>query len=69
ESLIRLALAELTGQLDADVFWQIHRGTLVNMNEVAATRRDLAGRVFVKLKDGKTELPVSRAYAHLFKQM
>ena len=69
ESLIRLPLAELTGQLDADVFWQIHRGTLVNMNEVAATRRDLGGRVFVKLKDGKTELPVSRAYAHLFKQM
>ena len=69
ESLIRLPLAELTGQLGGDVFWQIHRGTVVNMNEVAATRRDLGGRVFVKLKDGKTELPVSRAYAHLFKQM
>ena len=69
ESLIRLPLAELSGQLDADVFWQIHRGTVVNMNEVAATRRDLGGRVFVKLKDGRTELPVSRAYAHLFKQM
>ena len=69
ESLIRLPLAELAGQLDGDVFWQIHRGTLVNMNEGAATRRDLSGRVFVKLKDGKTELPVSRAYAHLFKQM
>jgi DNA-binding LytR/AlgR family response regulator len=69
ESLIRLPLAELSAQLDTDVFWQIHRGTLVNMNEVAATRRDLGGRVFVKLKDGKTELPVSRAYAHLFKQM
>ena len=69
ESLIRLPLAELTGQLDAEAFWQIHRGTLVNMNEVAATRRDLSGRVFVKLKDGKTELAVSRAYAHLFKQM
>ena len=69
ESLIRLPLAELAAQLDVEVFWQIHRGTLVNMNEVAATRRDLGGRVFVKLKDGKTELAVSRAYAHLFKQM
>jgi DNA-binding LytR/AlgR family response regulator len=69
ESLIRLPLAELVGQLDPDVFWQIHRGTVVNMNEVAATRRDLGGRVFVKLKDGKTELAVSRAFAHLFKQM
>ncbi len=69
ESLIRMPLAELTSQLDAEVFWQIHRGTLVNMQEVAATRRDLAGRVYVKLKDGRTELPVSRAYAHRFRQM
>ncbi len=69
ESLIRLALAELAEQLDADTFWQIHRSTVVNMNAVASTRRDLGGRTFVKLKDGKTELSVSRAYAHLFKQM
>ena len=69
ESLIRLPLAELAAQLDADTFWQIHRSTLVNMNEVASTRRDLGGRVFVRLKDAGTELAVSRAYAHLFKQM
>ena len=69
ESLIRIPLTELAAQLDTDVFWQIHRGTVVNMNEVSATRRDLGGRVFVKMKDGKTELAVSRAYAHLFKQM
>jgi len=64
-----MALAELAAQLDGETFWQIHRGTLVNMNEVAATRRDLGGRLFVKLKDGKTELPVSRAYSQKFKQM
>jgi DNA-binding LytR/AlgR family response regulator len=69
ESLIRLPLAELLPQLDGEVFWQVHRGTVVNMNEVSATRRDLGGRLFVKLKDGKTELPVSRAYAQRFKQM
>jgi len=69
ESLIRMALADLAVQLDEESFWQVHRGTVVNMNEVAATRRDLGGRVFVKLKDGKTELPVSRAYAQRFKQM
>ena len=69
ESLIRMPLAELATQLDADVFWQIHSSTLVNMNEVASTRRDLGGRLFVRLKDVATELAVSRAYAHLFKQM
>jgi DNA-binding LytR/AlgR family response regulator len=69
ESLIRMPLAELGAQLDAEVFWQIHRSTLVNMNAVASTRRDLGGRIFVRLRDGTTELAVSRAYAHLFKQM
>ena len=69
ESLIRMPLAELAAQLDGEVFWQVHRSTVVNMNEVASTRRDLGGRLFVRLRDGKTELPVSRAYVHLFKQM
>lgn len=69
ESLIRMPLAELAAQLDGEVFWQIHRSTVVNMNEVASTRRDLGGRLFVRLRDGKTELAVSRACAHLFKQM
>jgi DNA-binding LytR/AlgR family response regulator len=69
ESLIRLPLAELAVQLDPEVFWQVHRSTVVNMNAVGSTRRDLGGRVFVRLKDGRTELAVSRAYAHLFRQM
>jgi DNA-binding LytR/AlgR family response regulator len=69
EHLIRTPLAEIAARLDDAVFWQVHRGTVVNMNEVAATRRDLGGRVFVRLKDGRTELPVSRAYAQRFKQM
>jgi DNA-binding LytR/AlgR family response regulator len=69
ESLIRMPLAELATQLDGETFWQIHRSTVVNMNAVASTRRDLGGRVFVKLKEDRAELPVSRAFSHLFKQM
>jgi DNA-binding LytR/AlgR family response regulator len=69
EYLIRTPLAELVPQLDAEVFWQIHRATVVNMNEVAATRRDLGGRVYLRLRDAPSELPVSRAYAPRFKHM
>ena len=70
ESLIRTALSDVAKQLDPATFAQVHRSTLVNMNFVASTRRDLGGRVFVRLRDErKTELPVSRAYAHLFRQM
>ena len=69
EQLIRTPLAELISQLDGDWFWQIHRSTVVNMRHVSASRRDDTGRVFVQLKPDGTELPVSRAYAHRFKQM
>lgn len=69
ESLIRTPLSDLSAQLDPNAFWQIHRSVIVNINRVAATRRDVMGKVFVKLKDAKTELPVSRAYLHLFKGM
>ena len=69
ESLVRTPLAELSAQLDPNEFWQIHRSTIVNVNRVASTQRDVMGRTQVKLKDLKAELPVSRAYAHLFKQM
>lgn len=69
ESLIRTPLSELSEQLDPNEFWQIHRSTIVNVNRIAATQRDVMGRTHVKLRDSKVELPVSRAYAHLFKQM
>ena len=69
ESLIRTPLAELQEQLNPDEFWQIHRSTIVNVNRIAGTKRDLMGHTLVKLKDVKTELAVSRGYAHLFKGM
>jgi DNA-binding LytR/AlgR family response regulator len=69
EALIRTPLKELAAQLDPDRFWQIHRGTIVNVAHVAATIRDVAGRVKVKLKGRPESLAVSRAYAHRFRQM
>ena len=69
ESLIRTPLKELAGQLDGDRFWQVHRGTIVNVAHVAATTRDLTGRVLLRMKSRPETVPVSRAYGHLFKQM
>ena len=69
ESLIRTPLAELQEQLNPDEFWQIHRSTIVNVNKIAGTKRDIMGHILVKLKDFKAELPVSRGYVHLFKGM
>lgn len=69
EALIRKSLKELVEALDAQQFWQIHRGTLVNAMAVAGVNRDFRGRLMVKLKERSETLQVSDSYAHLFKQM
>jgi DNA-binding LytR/AlgR family response regulator len=69
EALIRTPLRELAEGLDPNRFWQVHRGTIVNLVHVAATSRDLAGRISLALKTRPEALAVSRAFAHRFRQM
>ena len=69
ESVIRRQLKELIEELDPRAFLQIHRGTLVNANEIAGVTRDFGGRLWVKLKRRNEKLPVSEPYVHLFKRM
>lgn len=69
EYLIRTSLKELLEQLDADQFWQVHRATLVNVRDIAEASRDFTGKVTLSLKSRPEKVSVSRAYAHLFKQM
>ncbi len=69
EHLIRTPIAELAAQLDPAQFVQMHRSTIVNLAHLAGTRRDESSRLFLRLKGHAHELPVSRAYVHLFKAM
>jgi DNA-binding LytR/AlgR family response regulator len=69
EFLIRLSLAELLASLDPEAFWQVHRSYLVNARAVQSSRRDEAGHVFLRLRGYSKEVPVSRAYQGLFRQM
>jgi DNA-binding LytR/AlgR family response regulator len=69
EALIRTPLKELVAQLDPERFWQVHRGTVVNLAHVARATRDLAGRVTLQLRSRREPIRVSRAFAHLFRQM
>ena len=69
EYLIRTPIAELAAQLDPAQFVQMHRSTLINLAHLAGTRRDENSRLFVRVRGHPTELPVSRAYVHLFKAM
>jgi DNA-binding LytR/AlgR family response regulator len=69
QSLINKTIRELLDELDPDVFVQIHRGTVVNLNAVAAVHRDLRGRLEVQLKHRQETLPISASFAHVFKRM
>jgi DNA-binding LytR/AlgR family response regulator len=69
EKLLRTSVSELEAQLDPTQFQRIHRSTLVNLKFVHATRRDESGRMYVKIRDHKRELPVSRAYHEAFARM
>jgi DNA-binding LytR/AlgR family response regulator len=69
EYLIRTSLRELLPQLDAQRFWQIHRGTVVRADAIATAVRDESGKVHLSLRGSKDKLVASRLYAHLFKAM
>lgn len=69
EYVIRTPIAELAEQLDPKRFTQIHRATLVNQDHVDSVRRDDNSRMFVRMRGVDGELPVSRAYVHLFRAM
>jgi DNA-binding LytR/AlgR family response regulator len=69
EHLIRTSLRDLQPQLDAQRFWQIHRGTVVRSDAIASALRDESGKLTLTLRDHTDKLTVSRLYAHLFKGM
>ena len=69
EALIRKPIKELVDEIDPDLFWQIHRSTLVNTRCIAGVTRDLRGRQIVSIKGSNEKLEVSRSYTHLFKGM
>jgi DNA-binding LytR/AlgR family response regulator len=69
ESLITMPLKELIERLDPEMFWQVHRGLIVNIKSIKCVRRALAGHLDLRLKERPETLRVSAAYAHLFKHM
>ncbi len=69
EALIRKPIKELVDELDPKRFWQIHRGTLVNVDAIASVTRDDRGRQIVSLRGHPARLEVSRSYAGLFRGM
>ncbi len=69
EYLIRKPIKTLIRELDSQHFWQIHRGTIVNVSCVAGVSRSLTGKGVLRLRNMSDTLSVSQAHMHLFRQM
>jgi len=67
EALVKKTLRELSSELDARHFWQVHRGTIVNIRAIASVASDDTGRREITMKDRPETIEVSRTFAHLFK--
>lgn len=69
ESLIKKPIAELADELAPDIFFRIHRSTIVNANYIEKISTSPTGRGQIRLR-GRPEIhTVSRSYTHLFKHM
>ena len=69
ELVLRTPLKDLIAQLDPQEFWQVHRGTVVNVRQIVSAHHDMLGKVTLTLRDRPERIAVSRSYAHLFRQM
>ncbi|RDJ98785.1 LytR/AlgR family response regulator transcription factor [Paraburkholderia lacunae] len=69
ELLIRTSLKELCAQLDPARFWQVHRSTVVNVDQVESASVSTLGKMSLKLRGHNGAIAVSKQYAHIFRQM
>jgi DNA-binding LytR/AlgR family response regulator len=68
-ALIKKPIKELFEELDHEVFWQVHRGTIVNLRAVLRVERDMRDMPVILLKGREEKLTVSRTFASRFKAM
>ena len=69
ELLLRTPLKDLITQLDPQLFWQVHRGAVVNVRQIVSAHHGLLSKITLTLRDRPEKIAVSRSYAHLFRQM
>lgn len=66
---IRMPLKAVLAKLDPDVFWQIHRGTVVRVSAIRKIVRDDDHKLKVMLEGRAEPLKVSAAFEHRFRGM
>lgn len=65
--IIPFTLRELENRLDQELFIRVHRSAIVNIDHIQSIHRWFAGKLKLKMKNGK-EVLVSQGYAGAFKK-
>jgi DNA-binding LytR/AlgR family response regulator len=68
EAFVRTTIRELIDGLDREVFWQVHRSTIVNARAVDRAVREQPEKLVLRIRGNAEKLVVSRAFYPLFKQ-
>ena len=66
--LLTSSLRQIKEKLDPQIFWQIHRGIVVNVSAIDRIYRSFRGALEVKVKGRAELLPVSAPHAHQFRE-
>ncbi|NQZ27170.1 MAG: response regulator transcription factor [Colwellia sp.] len=69
EALVRMPLKSLSLQLDPDVFWQVHRSTILSIEHLDYVQTSDAEQMHAHMKKLVEPLAVSRSFAHLFRNL
>ncbi|NQY63704.1 MAG: response regulator transcription factor [Alteromonadaceae bacterium] len=69
EALVRMPLKSLSLQLDPDVFWQVHRSTILNIKHLDFVQTSDGEQMHAKMKELNELLTVSRSFIYLFRDV
>jgi DNA-binding LytR/AlgR family response regulator len=67
EYLIRKSLRQLEEMLNPEQFWRVHRGVLVQVEQIARVEKTFTGQMRIHLKYSDDVIPVSRRFSGRFK--
>jgi len=69
EFLIKKTIKELEIELNPEQFWRVHRSSIINIDKIKKITRSFSNQLIIVFEDTDRVVTISRAYAHLFKQM
>jgi len=69
EALVRMPLKSLCEQLDPEVFWQVHRSTVLNIKSLDYVQTTDCEQMNAFMKCLNEPLAISRSFAHLFRSL